>query len=140
MEAVLAILVGILFASALYTLLRRSVIRLAIGLVLLGHAANLLIFTAAGPVRDAPPLIAPGEVAPPIPTADPLPQALILTAIVISFGVLAFALVLIHRVHEVVGTDDLDAMTERDSPDDPEVIPDASEVLHGPDAEEIPGR
>ncbi|MCG8668515.1 MAG: NADH-quinone oxidoreductase subunit K, partial [Pseudomonadales bacterium] len=47
--------------------------------------------------------------------ADPLPQALILTAIVIAFGVLAFSVVLIHRAYEVVGTDDLDQMKDTDT-------------------------
>jgi multicomponent Na+:H+ antiporter subunit C len=60
--------------------------------------------------------------------ADPLPQALILTAIVISFGVLVFALVLIHRVYQVVGSDDLDDLTTTDSP--------PPEVEHNPPAEE----
>lgn len=91
--------------------MRRSIVKLIIGLVLLGHAANLLIFTAAGLTRARPPLVAEGLSAPAPPFADPLPQAVILTAIVIGFGVLAFAVVLIHRVHQSVGTDDADVMT-----------------------------
>ncbi len=117
MEVVLAVVVGALFAAGLYMLLRRSIVRLAIGLVLLGHAANLLIFASAGLTRENPPVIAPGADAPIQPTADPLPQALILTAIVISFGVVAFALVLVHRVYQVLGTDDLDDLTSTDRPD-----------------------
>ena len=115
METVLAVVVGGLYAAGLYCLLQRSLLRLIIGLVLLGHAANLLIFTAAGLTRAQPPLIPPGAREPPLPHADPLPQALILTAIVIGFGVIAFALVLVHRVYATVGTDDVDEMRATDA-------------------------
>ncbi len=111
MELILSILVGVLFATALYTMLRRSIVRLAIGLTLLGHAANLLIFTVSGVSREGPPIVPEGRVAPLIGSSDPVPQALILTAIVISFGVLAFLLVLVKRVYQTVGTDDSDEMT-----------------------------
>ncbi len=65
--------------------------------------------------RGAPPLLPEGANAPLGAIADPLPQALILTAIVIAFGVLAFAVVLIRRAYEVVGTDDLDQMKDTDT-------------------------
>lgn len=117
MELVMALLVGGLFAAGLYTILRRSIIRIAIGLILLGHAANLLIFTAARLTRyEAPVIPADAEVLSPT-AADPLPQALILTAIVISFGVVVFALVLIQRVYQVVGSDDADELTTTDRPE-----------------------
>jgi multicomponent Na+:H+ antiporter subunit C len=111
MELILSTLVGVLFAAALYTMLRRSIVRLAIGLTLLGHAANLLIFTVSGVSRTGPPIVREGREAPLVGSADPVPQALILTAIVISFGVLAFLLVLVKRVYQTVGTDDSDQMT-----------------------------
>jgi multicomponent Na+:H+ antiporter subunit C len=114
-ETVMAFVVGGLFAAGIYLMLRRSIVKLAIGLVLLSQAANLLIFTASGLTRGRPPLVPSGELHPPIPFADPLPQALILTAIVISFGVLAFALVLIKRAYQTVGTDDLDEMRSTDT-------------------------
>lgn len=114
MQTVLAILVGSLYAAGLYMMMRRSIVKLLIGLALLSHAANLLIFTASGLTRATPPLVAEGATAPPLDAADPLPQALILTAIVIGFGVLAFTIVLAHRVHQSVGTDDLDDMTLTD--------------------------
>jgi multicomponent Na+:H+ antiporter subunit C len=117
MELVVAVAVGGLFAAGIYSILRRSIVRIAIGLVLLGHAANLLIFTAARLTRYQPPIIAPDADAVAGPVADPLPQALILTAIVISFGVLVFALVLIQRVYQVVGSDDLDTLTTTDRPE-----------------------
>lgn len=115
MELIFSILVGVLFGAAMYTMLRRSIVRLAIGVTLLGHAANLLIFTVSGLSREGPPIVEPGRTAPLVGSADPVPQALILTAIVISFGVLAFLLVLIQRVYQTVGTDDSDEMrgTER---------------------------
>lgn len=117
MLAIFAVVIGALYAMGLYMMLRRSMVKLIIGLALIGHAANLLIFTAAsgrGLVRGGPPIIAPGQNLPAGPIADPVPQALILTAIVIGFGVLAFALVLFHRTHAVVGADDLDKMSTTD--------------------------
>lgn len=110
MTAVLALVVGGLYAAGLYVMLHRSVVKLIIGLSLLNHAANLLIFTADGLTRARPPIIPPGERALAGEFADPLPQALILTAIVIGFAIQAFALILIHRAHETTGTDDVDLM------------------------------
>ena len=115
METVMAFVVGGLFACSIYMMLRRSIVKLVIGLILLSNSANLLIFTVAGLERGLPPLIAAGDQLPAGGWADPLPQALILTAIVIGFGVLAFAVVLIHRAYEVVGEDDLDAMRSTDT-------------------------
>ena len=114
METLMAFIVGILFAAGVYLMMRRSIVKLTIGLVLVSQAANLLIFTASGLERGSPPLVPFGESAPPMPFADPLPQALILTAIVISFGVLAFTLVLVKRAYQTVGTDDLDEMRSTD--------------------------
>ncbi|GMV43719.1 MAG: cation:proton antiporter [Myxococcales bacterium] len=115
METALAFIVGGMYAAGLYMMLRRSVVRLLIGLVILGNAANLLIFTSGGLLRGSPPLVPDGLTTPPGPVADPLPQALILTAIVISFGVLAFAMTLVHRTHRMVGSDDIDDLRRTDS-------------------------
>lgn len=114
MQVLLAVLVGALYAGGIYLMLRRSLVKLIIGLVLLSHAANLLIFTVTG-VGGHPPLLGPEGAAPRGEVADPLPQALMLTAIVISFGVLAFAVVLIHRTYETAGTDDLDKLNGTDT-------------------------
>lgn len=111
MSLILAIVVGGLYAAGLYMMMRRSIVKLLIGLALLSHAANLLIFTAGGLTRGRPPIVPEGAQQPAEAVADPLPQALILTAIVISFGVLAFAVVLVQRTHEAVGSDNLDEMT-----------------------------
>lgn len=115
METLMAFMVGGLYAAAVYMMLRRSIVKLVIGLILLSNAANLLIFTSAGMDRGMPPLIAEGATMPDAPVADPLAQALILTAIVIGFGVLAFAVVLIHRAYEVVRADDMDQMKDTDT-------------------------
>ena len=114
METVLACVTGGLYAAGLFMMLRRSIVKLIIGIGLLGHAANLLIFTIAGLTRAHPPLLAASHNIT-AGFADPLPQALILTAIVIGFAVQAFALVLIHRVVQTVGTDDLDDMKATDT-------------------------
>jgi multicomponent Na+:H+ antiporter subunit C len=113
-EPILAIVIGVLYAAGIYLMMRRNLVKVVIGLVLLGQAANLLIFTTAGLGKGAP-LIPMGEDAPVGPVADPLPQALILTAIVIGFGVIAFTLVLFHRAYQSIGTDDLDAMRATDT-------------------------
>jgi multicomponent Na+:H+ antiporter subunit C len=114
MQTVMAFVVGALYAAGIYMMLRRSIVKEIIGLALLSNAANLLIFTGAGLVRGRPPLVPPGAEQPVAPIADPLPQALVLTAIVISFTVLAFAVALIHRAFESVGSDDLDDLTTTD--------------------------
>jgi multicomponent Na+:H+ antiporter subunit C len=114
LEILLAVVIGSLYAAGLYMMMRRSIVKIIIGLVLLGHAANLLIFTASGLVRARAPLVPEGELVPTAPFADPLPQALILTAIVIGFGVIAFTVVLIHRVYQSFGTDDLEKIGQAD--------------------------
>ena len=115
MTVLLALAIGALYACGIYLMLRRSLVKLLLGLVLLSHAANLLIFTAGGLHRGAAPIVRVGEEALTPPHADPLPQALVLTAIVISFGVLAFALALFRRVHQSIGADDVDRMRSTDT-------------------------
>lgn len=107
MTLLLAILIGCLYAAGVYMMLRRSLFQLILGLVLLSHGANLLIFSSARLTRADPPIIQ-HDTALDTASADPLPQALILTAIVISFAVLAFALALFHRVYQDLGSDDSD--------------------------------
>jgi multicomponent Na+:H+ antiporter subunit C len=110
MEGVLAVASGVLYAAGIYLMLRRRLAQLIIGLGLLSNGTNLLIFTAGGLTRARPPVVPEGATALAQPYADPVPQALILTAIVIGFGLTAFSLVLAHRVHATVGTDDVDAV------------------------------
>ena len=106
----MAVLVGCLYAGGLYMMMRRSIVKLIIGLALLSHAANLLIFLMGQLTRGRPAIVPPGTSQALEPMADPVPQALILTAIVIGFAIQAFAVVLIRRVHQVVKTDDLDEL------------------------------
>jgi multicomponent Na+:H+ antiporter subunit C len=115
MEILLAFLIGGLYAAGLYLMLGRSIGKLIVGLVLISQAANLLIFTAGRLTRAHAPILAEGGVQDPSALADPIPQALILTAIVIGFGVLAFALVLVHRTFQTVGTYDIDDMRATDT-------------------------
>ena len=108
MEGLLALASGVLYAAGIYMMLRRRLAQLIIGLGLLSNGTNLLIFAAGGLTRARPPVLPDGAQALVEPYADPVPQALILTAIVIGFGLTAFSLVLAHRVHGTVGSDDVD--------------------------------
>ena len=108
MEGLLALASGVLYAAGIFMMLRRRLAQLIIGLGLLSNGTNLLIFTAGGLTRARPPVLADGTTALVEPYADPVPQALVLTAIVIGFGLTAFSLVLAHRVHGTVGSDDVD--------------------------------
>jgi multicomponent Na+:H+ antiporter subunit C len=108
MELLLALASGVLYAAGIYLMLRRRLAQLIIGIGLLSNGTNLLIFTAGGLTRGRPPVVPDGAQSLVEPYADPVPQALVLTAIVIGFGLLAFTLVLAHRVHATVGTDDVD--------------------------------
>lgn len=112
MESVLALVIGTLFAVGTYLILRRSIVKLLLGLMLMAHGTNLLLFTLSGLRRGAPPLIGHQEGQEVF--ADPLPQALILTAIVIGFSLNAFTLVLAYRADQVVGSDDLQRMESTD--------------------------
>ena len=108
----MALLIGLLYGSGLFLMMRRTLVQLVMGLGLLSHGANLLIFIAGGYGRGAAPILEGGKKTFAAVPADPLPQALILTAIVISFAVTAFALTLFLRTVKSTGTDDVDAMLE----------------------------
>lgn len=114
METVLAFVIGGLYAAGIYLMLRRSLAQVILGISLLTNAANLLIFTVGGLTPGRPPLVADGAEELTGTYADPVPQALILTAIVIGFGVLAFLLALAYRTFQTVGSDDLDDMQSTD--------------------------
>jgi multicomponent Na+:H+ antiporter subunit C len=106
MEIIMAFVIGILFMSATYLMLSKSLLRIIVGTGLLSHGAHLLILTMGGLKRGTVPLL--GEHA--SSYTDPIPQALILTAIVISFGVTAFFLVLAYRAYQEIGTDNIERM------------------------------
>ena len=110
METPFAILIGLFFAAAIYLMLSKHTVRILLGIVLLGNAVNLLLFTTGRLTREVPPIIPNGMDALPAGAANPLPQALILTAFVISFSFFAFLLVLTYRAYQELGTDDTDEM------------------------------
>jgi len=112
MDAMFAILAGVFFAVAVYLLLARSLLRVLLGLAILGNGINLLILVAGRLTRAAPPILRAGVAAPDGPIANPLPQALILTAIVIGFALFTFLLTLTYRSYQALGTGDTDAMRQ----------------------------
>jgi multicomponent Na+:H+ antiporter subunit C len=118
METLLALAIGVLVAAAAYLLLARDLPRGLLGFVLLGTAANLTIFAAGGIGTMTPPLVDPGAAALAAGAANPLPQALVLTAIVIGFGLAAFTLVLVMRAHAAFGTVSAEEMGAAEAPDE----------------------
>jgi multicomponent Na+:H+ antiporter subunit C len=111
-EASLAVLVAALVIGGLYLVLQRNLLRFVFGLLLLSGGVNVLIFTAGRLTRGSPPIVPAGATVPGPDVANALPQAVILTAIVIGFGLTVFALVLLLRAYERLGTvhtDEVDA-------------------------------
>jgi multicomponent Na+:H+ antiporter subunit C len=115
MELIIALFIGLLYACGVYLLLRRSIIKVILGVFVLSNATNLIIFLAGGVTRSGKGFIPEGaETIDPATISDPLPQALILTAVVISLGIAAYILALKFRYFEVTGTHDLDQMKNSD--------------------------
>lgn len=112
MVVLLALATGVLFAAGIYLVLKRTVVQLIIGLALLGHAANLFLFSMGGIKSGSVPIIGAGSAS---SMVDPVPQALILTAIVIGFGMQAFVLILSYRAHEESGSDNLEEIESTDA-------------------------
>jgi multicomponent Na+:H+ antiporter subunit C len=115
MEIIIAIAIGTVAACATILLTQRSLFRILIGLALIAQAANVLVFTAAGLGRGDTPVIPADAEALAEGHPDPLAQALVLTAIVISFGVLAFCLVLLNRAYRRTSEADVDALARAES-------------------------
>jgi multicomponent Na+:H+ antiporter subunit C len=114
MELLLVILIGVLYSAGIYLMFRRSMVRLLLGLILLGNGANLLIFLMGDIAKGKPPIIPADASVFADVYADPVPQSLILTAIVISFGLQSFAIILLKRVYLLTGSDDLDTLNTHD--------------------------
>jgi multicomponent Na+:H+ antiporter subunit C len=119
MELPFVILVGLFFAAAIYLMLSKFLVRVLLGVVLFGNAVNLLLFTNGRILREVPPIIPARHDVPATLTANPLPQALILTAIVISFSFFAFLLVLVYRAYQDLGTDNGNEMRVAEPKNDP---------------------
>lgn len=110
MEALIALLVGVLTTCGVYLLLRAQTFSLVLGLSLLSYAVNLFLFASGRLVVGHPPVIGSG----PSGYADPLPQALVLTAIVIGFAMTAFVIVLALKAKAELGTDQVDGEAGRE--------------------------
>ncbi|MFD1736651.1 Na(+)/H(+) antiporter subunit C [Bacillus salitolerans] len=106
MEIIMSILSGILFTCGIYLLLQKQLLRIIIGTALLSHGAHLFILTMGGLRTGAPPILKEGVQV----YTDPLPQALILTSIVISFGVTSFLLVLAYKTYKTNQTDNIEEL------------------------------
>jgi multicomponent Na+:H+ antiporter subunit C len=113
MEFVLAIVVGVLYTVSVYLMLRRSILKFIIGLIFMSNATNLLVFLSAGLVPGSPAFVNSGVESAEV-FSDPLPQALVLTAIVIGLGIVVFTLALKYKFFELTGTDDLDQLKKTD--------------------------
>lgn len=111
MEALIALTIGALTASGVYLLLRAHAFSLVLGLTLLSYAVNLFLFAMGRLSTDAAPIIGNGE-----RYADPLPQALVLTAIVIGFAMTAFVVALALRARREWGDDRIDDGQRGDEP------------------------
>ncbi|MDR3072304.1 MAG: Na(+)/H(+) antiporter subunit C [Clostridiales Family XIII bacterium] len=106
MELIIAILIGFLFAAGAYLILERRLLRVVMGASLMSHGVLLFLITAGSLKRGlAPILVEGGE-----EYVDAVPQALILTAIVISFATTAFSLVLAYKIYHRGGKDDLEKL------------------------------
>jgi multicomponent Na+:H+ antiporter subunit C len=105
MIALSAVVVGVLFAASIYLMLSRNTQRVVIGFIILSNAVNLMVLAASGaPEGAVAPLVDSAMIG---PFMDPLPQAFILTAIVIGLGTAAFLLAMAARAHKEMGTDEL---------------------------------
>ena len=91
------LLIAALYGGGLYLLLGQSLVRKIFGIALWAHAVNLLALLVSGGDFAPPPIVPPGEQAPLPGAGDPLPQALVLTAIVIGFALQTVVLVMVHR-------------------------------------------
>jgi len=110
METVLAFLCGIMTAASIYLMLSGNIIRFIFGLVIATNAVNLLIFVSGRLSSHRPPLIPDDASIPSETLANALPQALILTAIVIGFALLTFVFILFYRTYQSLGTVDTEKM------------------------------
>ena len=109
MELLFVLAFGVMVAVAAYLLMSRNLLRMLLGLLVLSNAANLCIFIAGRLQSDQPPIVPDGQLTLAV-SSNPLPQALILTAIVISFALVVYAMVLFQNAHRALGTMDTDAM------------------------------
>jgi multicomponent K+:H+ antiporter subunit C len=113
MEIVYSAAIGVLGGSGVWLLLRPRTFQVLMGLTLLSYATNLFIFGVGRLKTDRPPIIVDENALDPALYADPIPQALVLTAIVIGFGTTALFLVLLLALRALTGTDHVDGREHR---------------------------
>lgn len=113
MEMILSAAIGILAASGVWLILRPRTFQVIVGLCLLSYAVNRFIFSMGRVVLGVPPFMPRGGFIDPTAYADPLPQALVLTAIVISFATTALFLVVMIAARGLTGTDHVDGTEHR---------------------------
>ncbi|MFD5494370.1 Na(+)/H(+) antiporter subunit C [Streptomyces sp. NPDC127091] len=105
LDVTMAVVVGGLFTIGFHLMLQRSLMRIVLGFILLGHGTNLLLLVAGG-TPGRPPVL-DGQPVNPAEPADPLPQAMALTSIVITFGLTAFLMALAYRSWRLSGSDEV---------------------------------
>ena len=108
MEALFSLVIGVLVACGVYLILRARTFPVVLGLTLIGYGVNVFLFATGRLVINSAPLVLPGITVHP----DPLPQALVLTAIVIGFGMTAFTIVLALKANGELGNDHVDGEPE----------------------------
>lgn len=113
METVISLAIGIVFGAGIWLIVRPRSYQVLIGLLLMSYAVNLFIFVMGGLKVDRPPLTPAGKVPDPAALADPVPQALVLTAIVIGFATTALYLVVMIGARGLTGTDHVDGEEPR---------------------------
>ena len=113
MEMVLSAAIGVLAASGIWLLMRPRTFQVIVGLCLLSYAVNLFIFSVGSLAIDREPIVKPGVVADLVNYSDPLPQSLVLTAIVIGFATTALFLVVLLALRGLSGGDHVDGQEER---------------------------
>ena len=113
MEALLALAIGVLAAAGIWLLLRPRTFQVLMGLSLLSYAVNLFIFAMGSLSIDREPIVVPGTVPDLLHYTDPMPQALVLTAIVIGFAMTALFLVVLLALRGLSGGDHVDGQQER---------------------------
>ena len=112
METVLSAAIGVLAASGIWLVLRPRTFQVIVGLCLLSYAVNLFIFSMGRLIPGRPPIMPRGGFVDPAAFADPLPQALVLTAIVIGFATTALFLVVLIASRGLTGTDHVDGQAD----------------------------
>lgn len=116
MESVVAVVAGLLYAVGIYLMLQKTLLRVVIGTSMLPYGSFLAVILVGGLNKGAAPVLTDGVSA----YTDPVPQALILTAIVIGFGLTAFQLVLAYRTYQEMGTDNLDELRHKEQDEEME--------------------